>query len=76
MHEVGGGILAIVCDGVGISSGSNIAAKLCVSSIHKDFCSSDDPDYLERIAGFEFKCRSPDTFSTFYIEIVNQPIKG
>ena len=49
VHEVGGGILAIVCDGVGISSGSNIAAKLCVSSIHKDFCSSDDPDYLERI---------------------------
>ena len=49
VNEVEGGILAIVCDGVGISSGSNIAAKLCVSSIHKDFCSSDVPDYLERI---------------------------
>ena len=48
VHEVEGGILAIVCDGVGISSGSNIAAKLCVASIHKEFCSSDDPDYLKR----------------------------
>jgi len=48
-YEVEDGILAIVCDGVGISSGSNIAAKLCVASIHKDFCSSDDPDYLKRI---------------------------
>jgi len=47
--EVEGGILAIVCDGVGISNGSSIAAKLCVASIQKDFCSSDDPDYLKRI---------------------------
>ncbi len=49
VHEVEGGILAIVCDGVGISSGSNKAAKLCVASIHKDFCSSDNTDYLKRI---------------------------
>ena len=49
VHEVDGGILAIVCDGVGISSGTNIAAKLCVASIQKNFCSSDDPDYLKRI---------------------------
>lgn len=47
--EVEGGILAIVCDGVGISNGSSIAAKLCVASIQKDFCSSDDPDFLKRI---------------------------
>lgn len=49
VHEVEGGILAIVCDGVGISRGSNIAAKLCVESIYKDFCSSNNPDYLKRI---------------------------
>ena len=49
VHEVDGGILAIVCDGVGISNGTNIAAKLCVASIQKNFCSSDDPDYLKRI---------------------------
>jgi serine/threonine protein phosphatase PrpC len=49
VHEVDGGILAIVCDGVGISRGTNIAAKLCVASIQKNFCSSDDPDYLKRI---------------------------
>jgi len=49
VHEVEGGILAIVCDGVGISSGSNIAAILCVESIYKDFYSSDNPDYLKRI---------------------------
>jgi len=49
VHEVEGGILAIVCDGVGISRGSNIAAKLCAESIYKDFCSSENPDYLKRI---------------------------
>ncbi len=49
VHEVDGGILAIVCDGVGISSGTNIAAKLCVASIQENFCSSDDSDYLKRI---------------------------
>ncbi|MEE9450268.1 MAG: protein phosphatase 2C domain-containing protein [Ignavibacteriaceae bacterium] len=49
VHEVEDGILVIVCDGVGISNGSNIAAKLCVASIQKDFCSSDNPDYLKRI---------------------------
>jgi len=48
-YEVEGGILAVVCDGVGTNNGSNIAAKLCVASIHKDFCSSNDPDYLKRI---------------------------
>jgi protein phosphatase len=49
VHEVDGGILAIVCDGVGISYGTNIAAKFCVASIQKNFCSSDESDYLKRI---------------------------
>ncbi len=37
VHEVDGGILAIVCDGVGISRGTNIAAKLCVAFYSEEF---------------------------------------
>ncbi len=49
VFEIDGGILAIVCDGVGIKNDINLAAKLCVEFIYKYFISSKNSDYLERI---------------------------
>ena len=44
-----GGLLAIVCDGLGGNNAGEIASGLCVEVIHQYFIESCEPDYLKKI---------------------------
>ena len=47
--ETNGGLLAILCDGVGGDNGGELAARIAIKSALYFFNSSDSIDYLERI---------------------------
>lgn len=49
IYEIDGGILAIVCDGLGGNKAGDIASKLSVGIVYEYFKSSLQVDYLERI---------------------------
>jgi PPM family protein phosphatase len=49
VFNVDGGILTIVCDGLGGNNAGEIASNLCVDAIKKNFINSDEPDYLKKI---------------------------
>ena len=49
IFEVDGGLLAIVCDGLGGNNAGEIASSLSVDVIYKNFKSSGEQDYLKRI---------------------------
>ena len=49
VFEVDGGILAIVCDGLGGNKAGEVASQLTVEIIHDSFIKSKSGDYLERI---------------------------
>jgi PPM family protein phosphatase len=48
-YEIDGGILAIVCDGLGGNKAGDVAAKLSVDTVYEYFQSSNQNDYLEKI---------------------------
>lgn len=47
--EIEGGLLAVLCDGVGGDRGGDLAARIALKSAIYFFSSSDSDDYLERI---------------------------
>ena len=49
IYEVDGGLLAIVCDGLGGNNAGEIASGLCVEVIYNSFRDSGEQDYLKRI---------------------------
>ena len=49
VFKTDGGILAIVCDGLGGNNAGEIASQLSVDTIYESFKESDQPDYIERI---------------------------
>ena len=49
IYEVEGGLLAIVCDGLGGNNAGEIASSLSVDVIYNSFSGSDEQDYLKRI---------------------------
>ena len=49
IFNVDGGLLAVVCDGLGGNNAGEIASGLCVEVIHKYFIESNESDYLKRI---------------------------
>ena len=49
IYEIDGGILAIVCDGLGGNKAGDVAAKLSVDTVFEYFRSSNQNDYLEKI---------------------------
>jgi PPM family protein phosphatase len=49
VHEVDGGLLCIVCDGVGGNPLGDVAANLCAEKFYESFNSSEDKNYLNRI---------------------------
>ncbi len=49
VHNIEGGLLSIVCDGVGGTPGGDMAAGLCAKEFYKFFESSDDKNYISRI---------------------------
>jgi serine/threonine protein phosphatase PrpC len=50
IFEVDGGILAIVCDGLGGNNAGEVASRLSVETISNSFIKSESNDYLERIS--------------------------
>ena len=49
IYEVDGGLLAIVCDGLGGNNAGEIASSLSVEVIYNSFSGSEEQDYLKRI---------------------------
>ena len=49
IYEIEGGILAIVCDGLGGNKAGDVASQLSVNTVYEYFRSSTQNDYLERI---------------------------
>jgi serine/threonine protein phosphatase PrpC len=49
IFEVDGGLLTIVCDGLGGNNAGEIASNLCVDIIYKNFRDSGEKDYLNKI---------------------------
>ncbi len=49
IFEVDGGLLTIVCDGLGGNNAGEIASNLCIDIIYKNFRDSDEKDYLNKI---------------------------
>jgi len=49
IFNVDGGLLAVVCDGLGGNKAGEIASNLCVKIIHENFKSSEEPDFLKKI---------------------------
>jgi PPM family protein phosphatase len=49
IFDVDGGLLTIVCDGLGGNNAGEIASSLSVEVIHKSFKDSDEQDYLKKI---------------------------
>lgn len=47
--EVEGGILFLLCDGMGSNNGSELPSELAIKSIKSFFCSYSDDDYLDRL---------------------------
>lgn len=47
--EVEGGILFLLCDGMGGKHGSELPSQLAIKSIKSFFCSYSDDDYLDRL---------------------------
>jgi serine/threonine protein phosphatase PrpC len=49
VYDVDGGLLVVVCDGLGGNKAGNVASKLAVESISKTFQDLGGAEYLERI---------------------------
>lgn len=49
LYEIDGGILAVVCDGLGGNNAGDVASKLTVEAIYEFFKTSSEKDYLEKI---------------------------
>jgi serine/threonine protein phosphatase PrpC len=49
IFEVDGGLLTIVCDGLGGNNAGEIASNLCVDIIYQNFRDSSEKDYLNKI---------------------------
>jgi PPM family protein phosphatase len=49
VFELEGGLLVVVCDGLGGNKAGEVASRLTVESIYKSFTGSDEHDYLARI---------------------------
>lgn len=47
--EVNGGLLAVLCDGVGGDNGGDLAARIALKSALHFFSASENVDYLERV---------------------------
>lgn len=47
--EVDGGILFLLCDGMGGKNGSELPSHLAIKSIKSFFCAYSDDDYLDRL---------------------------
>lgn len=47
--EVSGGLLCILCDGVGRDHGGDLAAKIAIKSVSHFFLSNESEDYLNRV---------------------------
>jgi PPM family protein phosphatase len=49
VYEIEGGLLAVVCDGLGGNKAGEIASNLTVETIYNHFSNSTEKDYLKRI---------------------------
>lgn len=58
VFETDSGVLAVVCDGLGGNKAGDVASKLTVEIIHKEFISSTERDYLEKIRSAILKANS------------------
>lgn len=47
--EINGGLLSVLCDGVGGDNGGDLAARIALKSALYFFCASENIDYLEKI---------------------------